>query len=343
MYCTKCGSQNPDDAGFCYKCGTKLGVVAQAVGATQTPNGSTPDQILAPAGVTQLKCPTCGAPISPKFGEMVITCEYCGGTVTLGNQGWKNIQKHTMLPLKFPTQDQVLAEIHKLMDHGLLRRHLQESSQLEEFSLTVIPYWIVPVAARTSIVATDMAVEVGSLATTAALIGVMGASMGGGRRGTPGIAGGMLEGMMMGSMMRGGMGGMGGGGARKAFEFNDNYNFPVVALKALTEYQPHDYQFSLDERTLFDASKIPKIIKILNGDVGEDMAKYQAKTLVDQLQSQKAHSKYHMIQEMHTDMDVGEAEIMHVPIWFAKYDHKGSKIVLVVDGNSGDTINSIGL
>lgn len=274
---------------------------------------------------------------------MIVTCEYCGGTVTLGNQGWKNIQKHTMLPLKFPTQDEVLTKVHHLMDHGLLRRHFQESSKLEEFSLTVIPYWIIPGAARTSIVASDTAVQVGSLATTAALIGVIGAGMAGGRRGTPGFGGGMLEAMMVGSMMGGGMGGVGGGGARTAFQFNENYNFPVVALKALTEYQPRDYQFALDERVLFDASKISKIIKILNGDVGEDMAKYQAKTLVDQLQSQKAHAKYHMIQQLQTGMDVSEGEIMHVPVWFAKYDHKGSKIVLVVDGNSGNTINSIGL
>ena len=338
MYCTKCGTQNPDDAAFCFKCGKAIGTVAQTAVSTQAPA-----QIVAPAGVTQLKCPTCGGPIAPKFGEMVITCEYCGGTVTLGNQGWKNIQKHTMLPLKFPTQDEVMSKVHQLMDHGLLRRHLQESSKLEEFSLTVIPYWIVPVAARTSIVATDTAVQVGSLATTAALLGVIGVGMAGGGRGTPGIGGGMLEGMMLGSVMGGGMGGMGGGGARQAFQFNDSYNFPVVALKALTEYQPRDYRFALDERILFDASKFPKAIKILNGDVGEDMAKYQAKTLVDQLQSQKAHAKYHMIQQLQTEMDVGEGEIMHVPVWFAKYDHKGSKIILVTDGNSGNTINSMGL
>ena len=33
-----------------------------------------------------------------------------------------------------------------------------------------------------------------------------------------------------------------------------NYNFPVIALKALTDYQPKDYQFNLDGRELFDES-----------------------------------------------------------------------------------------
>jgi hypothetical protein len=137
--------------------------------------------------------------------------------------------------------------------------------------------------------------------------------------------------------------GMGYGGYRKMEQMDANYNFPVVALKALTEYQPKDYQFDLDGRVLFDISKIPKNIKILNGDIGEDAAKAQAKTLVDQLQSDKAHAKYHMIQQLNTQSDVGDVELLHAPIWFARFDHNGKKIVLVIDANSGRIINSIGL
>jgi hypothetical protein len=141
-----------------------------------------------------------------------------------------------------------------------------------------------------------------------------------------------------------GMGvGMGGGGMRKSEQMDMNYNFPVIALKALTDYQPRDYQFNLENRELFDISKLPKGVKILNGDISEEVAKSQAKTLVDQLQSQKAHEKYHMIQSINTDSDIGDVELLHVPVWFAKYDHKGNKIVLVIDANSGQVINSFGL
>jgi len=65
----------------------------------------------------------------------------------------------------------------------------------------------------------------------------------------------------------------GRGGSRKSFEFNNNYNFPVVALKALAEHQPKDYHFDLQARTFFDVTKVSKEIKILNGDVGEEAAK----------------------------------------------------------------------
>src|SRR6266568_179340 len=338
MYCMKCGAQLPDDAAFCSKCGARMGQLGHAGSGPASPNAPRADQVLAPSGVTSLKCPSCAAPISPKFGEMIITCEYCGSSITLGSMGWANIQKQTMLPMRIPTTDQISSIVRSMMDRGLLHRHLQESSTLEEMSLSIVPYWLVGVSARTSIVATDMVAEGAQVATTAALFGVLAGGMGGGRRG--GFGGPLLEGALLGSVMGGGMG---GGGKKRAIQMNENYNYPIVGLKALTAYQPHDYQFVLQDRTLFDISKFPKGINVLNGDISEEAAKYQAKTLVDELQSQKAHAQYHMIQQISSEEDISDAELLHVPIWFVRYDNKGSKIVLVVDGNSGNVINSLGL
>ncbi len=361
MFCSKCGAQIPDDAAFCYKCGAPVpGQSGAATGATQTSTtGSTSTastastaQVIAPTGVTSLKCPSCGAPISPKFGEMVITCEYCGSSVTLGNAGWTNIQKQTMLPVKIGTADELNAIIKPMMDKGLLHRHLQEDSTQEEMTLSYVPYWIVSVSARTSVVATDVAMQMGQTATTAALMGVM---LGGLSGGFGGGGGGRRRAYSMLprnfsvvppsliAMVGFGMGYGGGGGQRKAEQMDANYNFPVVALKAFTAYQPKEYQFDLQGRVLFDISKIQKNIKVLNGDISEEAAKSQAKTLVDQLQSAKAHAKYHMIQKIDTQMDVGESELLHAPIWFVRYDHKGNKIILVIDANSGLIINSLGL
>ena len=331
MFCQKCGAQLPDGAVFCLKCGAKVGLVSQQQA------GGGPGQVLAPGGATQLKCPSCGAPISPKFGEMIITCEYCGGSVSLARDGWKSIQKHTMLPVKFSDQDSVSKIVHGQMDRGLLHRHLMEQSNLEEMNLALVPYWLVPVSARTSLVAVDMAAEAGSIATTAILAGMLGGAMSNNRGG----GGGLMGGVLLGTMMGGGFGG-GGQGTRRAYQMDNDYNYPVVALKALTQYQPKDYQFKLDDRTLFDATKV-KGLKVMNGDVGEETAKYQAKTLVDQLQSEKAHAAHHMVQQLSTQSDVGDAELLHAPVWFVRYDHKGTKIALVVDGNSGGIINSIGL
>lgn len=333
MYCIKCGLQLPDDATFCMKCGAKQ----------QSPVQTPPIDTAQPQDVVkEIKCHSCGAPISPKFGEMVITCEYCGSSITLENSGWKNIAKHTMLPINIQEKDDITENLRKMMDKGLLHRHLQESSALEQLDLTMVPYWIIPATARTNLVATDVAATVGSIATTAALFGVMGGAMGGGfgsRRG--GFGPGMMDGMLMGGMLGGGM--MNPANTKKAYTIDSSYNCPVIALKALTSYQPHNYEFALDGRIDFDSKKIPKSIKILNGDINEDGAKNQAKTIVDQLQSEKAHSQYHMIQQIDTQIDVSSGELLHAPIWLARYDHKGKKIILVVDANTGVAINSIGL
>ncbi|HEV2389411.1 MAG TPA: hypothetical protein VGS04_01680, partial [Nitrososphaerales archaeon] len=353
-------------AAFCYKCGASVAPGGPARGgsqASQAPSAQQSNaQVIAPAGATALKCPSCGAPISPKFGEMVITCEYCGTGVTLGNQGWKDIQKHTMLPLNF-TKDKVAAFIHEVMDKGIFKHHVQEESTLEEMTASYIPYWIVPVSARTTIVAVDEMQQLGQTATQAALMGIVLGGLGGGRGGGFGGGGGgrrrsfdmasllgsvggrrlgVLPGALPGTMLYGMGMGM-GGGARKTFQLDENYNFPVVAMNDLTEYQPHDYSFALSQRVLFDVSKIDKSMKVLNGDISEDVAKAQAKTLVDQLQSKKAHDQHHMIQQINTEMDVSDGELLHVPVWFTRDDHKGKKIIFVMDGNSGAAINSIGV
>lgn len=313
------------------KCGTRI-----AVEHPDTPAGKDPT-IIASSEVTALKCPSCGAPINPKFGEMLITCEYCGTTITLANDGWRSVQKQTMLPVVLGEKEKVIAMMHTMMDKGLLRRHLQENSSLEEMKLSIIPYWVVTASARTSIVASNVAAEAGQIATTAALAAVMGAALGGrGRRG--GFGGPLVTGTVLGTTL-----GASRSNVKKATEFDNNYNFPIVALKALNEYQPKDYQFHLEERTFFDITKLPKGVQVLNGDIGEEAAKYQAKTMIDQLQSNKAHSQFHMIQQLHTQIDVSDTELLHVPIWFARYDHEGKKITMIIDGNSGQIMNSIGL
>src|SRR2546430_3983816 len=87
-----------------------------------------------------------------------------------------------MLPLTIQSTNEISSLVKSMMDRGMLHRHLQESSTLDEMTLSVVPYWLVNVSARTSIVATNMVAESATVATTAALIGVM-AGMGGGRRG----------------------------------------------------------------------------------------------------------------------------------------------------------------
>ena len=265
-----------------------------------------------------------------------------------------------MLTLKVATVEQVNSIIKPLVNNGILHRHRIEDSKQEEMSLTYVPYWIVSVSARTSITVANQTAQIAQTAASAALMGAILGGLGGGGVGGGGRRGGrrrafesQLEasnpfagifGLKRLRIMAFGMGmGMGRGGRGNAQQMDENYNFPVIVLKALTDYQPHGYQFNLEGRELFDVTKLPKDVKILNGDISEEGAKTQARTLVDQLQSQKAHAKYKSIQAIKTESDIGDTELLHVPVWFAKFDNKGKKIVLVIDANSGKIINATSL
>lgn len=341
MFCQKCGNQIPDDAVFCPKCGVRQEVNSQGNAGDSNTQGKKEDgDTIAGPTVEELKCPGCGAPLKPEFGEMVITCEYCGASVTLQNTGWKNISKHTMLPIALKTKESAINDLKQKMDHGLLKRHLEENSTLEEINLRYVPYWVVPVSARTHYTAVNVAAEVGGIAVTAALIGLASGGMGGRGRGG-GFGMGMVEGTMVGGMMGGGFGG--GNQNLRAYTLDHNYNYPVVAVKSLSRYQPRDYSFDLSKRVNFDTSQISKGISVLNGDVGENSAKYEAKTNVDQLQSAKAHEQHHMIRDINSESDAAEPELLHVPVWFAKFKHKDDTIIMIIDGSTGGVINSVGV
>ncbi len=346
MFCQRCGAKLPDDAVFCHKCGSATSPAAQVSGertsaraASASSSDSGTGDIIAPAGVVSLKCPSCGAPVSPKFGDMIIACEYCGNSVTLGSGGWKNINKHTILPLKITDEDVVSSTIHALMNKGIFRWHVWERSTLDDLNLSYVPYWIISVSAMTSIVAVDTTAQIATVAATAAILGTA-AAAGAGKHGNRGG----LDAAILGGVVAGNMGRTGGAASIKAYQMSENHNYPVVALRAFTEFQPEDFEFALQERQLFEASKLPKGVKVMNGDVGEEDAKQQARILVDQLQSEKAHKQYRMIQKINTEIDMGEAELLHVPVWVGRYTFKGKKkIVVVVDANSGSPIHTVGL
>lgn len=325
-FCMKCGAQVPDGAAFCMKCGNPMGSAggsppASPAGAAAAP--SSPP--IADAGVQELKCPTCGAPIKPTFGEMVITCEYCGGSITLGGQGWKEISKHTMLPLTVPDRDAALKVVRGYLDQGFLHRHFLEESKLVEERMSFVPFWVVPASATTTFQYQAVATSVGATVGTIAAGALLGSALGGGRGGFTVIP------IMAGPVVN----------PTRAETISGQYEYPVVAVKAMSAYQPKDYQFSLTDRTFFDRKAIPSTATILNGDLGEDSARYAAEAYVKQLQSEAAHQKHHMVSNLSCQVQVSEGELLHTPIWYFRFEHKNENVTVLIDGNAGRVIRTV--
>ena len=336
MFCVKCGTELPDDAVFCSKCGNRMNQASGNPAGQNTPqnSGDSQRQTLASSGVTELKCPGCGAPIKPQQGETVMTCEYCGSSVSLGNLGWQNVSKHSMLSITIDDGEKLKLIVRKHMDHGLMERHAFEESKEESSELSYVPYWIVPVSATSSYKYLDMAAEMGNLAMDAAMMGA--AEEMGGR--SNGMGSGMMDGMFIGGMMGGGM--MGGNNAIRGGTFSHNYDCPVVSIKGREHLQPISYTFDLEHRSQFDRSKIMNSIKILNGDIDESTAKNMAQSFTNQEQEKLIREKHHHIQSLNTQSQPGTPELLHVPVWISKYSGKKKSFTIVVDASNGNVIKS---
>jgi hypothetical protein len=308
------------------KCGTptnRAGAAPPPAGAAAAPPA--PGATVAAAGVQELKCPACGAPIKPSFGEMVITCDYCGGSVTLGGQGWKEISKHTMLPLSVADRNAALTIVRGYLDQGLLHRHFLEESKVIEEHLSYVPFWVMPASASTTYQYQAVATSVGATAGTIAAGALLGSALGGRRGGFTVIP------IMAGPVVN----------PTRSETISGQYEYPVVAVKAMSAYQPKDYQFSLQDRTFFDKKAIPNTAPILNGDLGEDAAKFAAEAFVKQLQSEAAHQKHHMVSGLNCQVQVSEGELLHTPIWYFRFEHKNENVVVLIDGHAGRVIRTM--
>ncbi len=324
MFCPKCGKAVPEGAQFCMACGAPIPTGNGPSSGTAPTTTAAP---LAPTGASEFKCPSCGAPVHPVFGEMVITCEYCGASVSLGGSGWTAIQKHSMLALKLADANAALEAVRRSMDVGLLHRKAFEESTVTQQKLSFVPYWVLPVSAVTNYQYQDIAASVGSTVGTIAAADMLGGMLGGGRGG----GGFMMMPIMMGPTV----------GSTRQSTISKAYEYPVVAVKALTAYQPHDYQFALEERGLFDRKGIPDGTPILNGDLGEDAARHSAQAFVTQLQSEEAHRQHHMVSNLTAKVEVSEGELLHVPIWHFLLERKGQKSIVLVDAHSGAVIRTV--
>ncbi len=320
MFCIKCGAQLPDGAKFCYSCGAAVpeGGSPGAAGSSGAAPSAPRPPALAPAGVQELKCPSCGAPLKPMFGDAIVTCDYCGSSVTLGGEGWKSISKHSMLTVKVGTSEAALGVVRSFVDTGFLHRKDFEESKVTAQKLSMVPYWVLPVSASTNYQYQDVAVGVGATAASIGASMLLGEAMNRGQNT-------VILPIMAGPAVN----------PTRQDTITGQYEYPVVAVKAMGAYQPKSYQFSLAERGLFDRKQVPDGTPILNGDLTEDAARNSARAYVTQLQSEAAHKRHRLVSHFQTQVEVSDGELLHAPVWEFVLERKGETRRFLVDAHSG--------
>ena len=278
----------------------------------------------APAREMITSCTRCSAPISPNQEDLIITCRYCGYTVSVATQS--EIKNHSMLENRLLTQQAVEAA-QKYMDKGIFRSGVSKNAQITSAKLRFIPFWVFPAN------------------TTTQLSGVTG----------QGISGEIhqaqeaLSDKRSSKLSKFGKLVLAGASAyaeshqkdRKprnvVLNFSNYYVWPMLARKTMIS-EINFYDVPAAKKIPFDAGRIPSDAEFLNTEFNEEEAKGRVKPEVDAKERLIASGKVDTLQSCSTSVTLGEGELVHAPIWFVQYSLSGDNYVILVDGCEGKVL-----
>jgi len=99
--------------------------------------------------VREINCPHCGAPLRFNPGEIVVLCNYCGYTSVI-ETGKIFTLEHALLLNRY-TSNQAVESVRRWMRSGFLKPDdLAVRSRISESTLIYLPFWIVPLKAKTN-------------------------------------------------------------------------------------------------------------------------------------------------------------------------------------------------
>ncbi len=313
MFCNQCGGRIADGSVFCNLCGARQGVVVPA-GAPQggaAPGVPPPASVVAvpqpapaaapPPMPQNFKCSSCGASLKPAAGVAVLVCDYCGAATQMSvtSGAAEVIQSHYMLENRL-NNESAMNVGGQWLNKGLFRRKVAERSELGEVILKYVPYWIVP----TSVVAEFSGTKNVSKSVNR-----------GGQWTT------ITEQVPV----------------HDRIQFQEN--IPIVAVRGYNQYQPvENFHFQLQGKTNFD-KRATGGVEVQSGDVSESEAKGAAASHAHSLAEKQARSRVDNLQSINVNPQTFSGELVHVPVWFMNYAHKGKKMFILIDGNSQQVMN----
>ncbi len=279
-------------------------------------------QVAAPSTPQNLKCNSCGAPLKPSAGLAVIVCEYCGAATTLGAGGAAQVvMKHFMLASTIG-QEQALTAGGKWLNQGLLRRKVAETSDVGNTVLRFVPYWVVP----TNIVADYQGTRGSGVAqmrsdTTAGK--VLGGALFALRAASTATQKGNVQPQV----------------TRVRDRIQVSKNIPVVAVRGYVKYQPEGgYEFNEAAKIAFDKRQSGGA-EVMDGDVAEAEAKQLAGGQAQKIAEREAKKRVDTLESIQVFPTMSDGELLHVPVFFVEYTHKGKAMFIAIDGNAGHVMN----
>jgi DNA-directed RNA polymerase subunit RPC12/RpoP len=284
----------------------------------------TPMSAPVPAREMITSCTRCGAPLSPSQEDLIITCRYCGFTISVASQ--EEIKMHSMLENHILTQQAVEAA-QKHMDKGILRSGVSRDAQITNVKLRFIPFWIFPVNTQTYYRGVTGAGLSGEFHQVEAALTDKRAS----------------KFSKFGQLIKAGasayleMQQKDRKPTTVSLSFSSYYIWPILARRTMIS-EINYYDVPAAKKIPFDVGRIPTDAEFLNTEFKEEEAKPKTRSEVEARERLIASGKVDSLQACQTNMTIGEGELIHAPIWFVQYSLKGENYVILVDGSEGKVL-----
>jgi DNA-directed RNA polymerase subunit RPC12/RpoP len=269
-------------------------------------------------------CTRCSAPISPSQEDLIVTCRYCGSTISLATQ--EEIKKHSMLENLMFTQ-QAVAATQNFMDKGILRAGVSRDAQITNVKLRYVPFWFFPVDATTSLTGVAGSGIMGEIHQVEEALKDERASK--------------LS--KFGKIVKAGVSAAEESRQKErrpvtvSQTFSSFYVWPTLARKTMIS-EINYYDVPTTKKIPFDVGKIPSDAEFLNTELNEEEAKTKVKSEVESRERLIASGKVDTLQTCYTTVTTGEVELVHAPIWFVHYTLKGENYVIAIDGCEGKVL-----
>jgi DNA-directed RNA polymerase subunit RPC12/RpoP len=269
-------------------------------------------------------CSNCGAPLNVTQEDLVSTCRYCGFTMTVATR--EEIKRHSMLENRLFTQQAVEAA-QKYMDKGILRMGVSKDASITNVKLRYVPFWVCSANANTFFRGTT-----GS--------GIMGEIHQAQEAVTDKRAGGLKK---FGKLVLAGAKAYAETQQKDrrpqnvSYSFSNNYVWPALARQTMIS-EINYYDVPATRKIPFDVGKIPPDAEFLNIELNEEEAKTKVKSEVEAKERLIASGKVDTLETCNVNVALGEAELVHAPVWFVHYALKGENYVIAVDGCEGKVL-----
>lgn len=266
-------------------------------------------------------CPKCSAAINPTQEDLIVTCRYCGYTVTLASKD--EIKIHSMLENHLFAQQAVEAA-QKYMDKGVLRSGVAREAQITNVKLRFLPFWTFPVTTYTSysgVTGAGISGEIHQVENSfsdkqATKLSKFGSLLKAG-------ASAYIESQQKSQ-----------GPRTVSLSFSSHYVWPILARRSAISTINY-YEVPAAKKIPFDVGRIARDAEFLNTEFKQDEAKMKVKVEVEERERKIACGKVDTLQSCSVNATVADGELVHAPIWFVYYTLNGENYSILVDGTEG--------